>query len=149
MFDQASSPFDEVWLVRFSKKAVWGAEARAKPFMTRAMAEACIDRLTKQSVQICTSSSRPRGQLMHSRPPRTVSMVQDHKRDDLKRRHGKTIIATLRRICGDEFAPEVSSGLTVSEAFEQIDPDSLGKLVQHHERGELPRLIAFASVFVQ
>ena len=43
-------PSEEVWLVRFSKKAVWGAEARAKPFMTRAMAEACIDRLTKLSV---------------------------------------------------------------------------------------------------
>ncbi len=44
-------PSEEVWLVRFSKKAVWGAEVRAKPFMTRATAEACIDRLTKQSVQ--------------------------------------------------------------------------------------------------
>ncbi len=76
-------------------------------------------------------------------------MAEDLKSDDIKRRHGKTTIATLRRICGDEFAPELSSGLTLSEAFEQIDPDSLGKLVEHHERGELPRLIAFASVFVQ
>jgi hypothetical protein len=45
-------PSDEVWLVRFSKKkAVWGIEARAKPFVTRATAEACVDQLTKLSVQ--------------------------------------------------------------------------------------------------
>lgn len=76
-------------------------------------------------------------------------MAEDPTNDDIRRRHGKTTIATLRRICGDEFAPALSSALTLSEAFEQIDPDSLGLLIEHHERGELPRLIAFASVFVQ
>ncbi len=76
-------------------------------------------------------------------------MAQEHKSDDLKRRHGKTTIATLRRVCGEEFAPELSGGLTLSEAFEKIDLSSLERLLQHHERGELPRLIAFASVFVQ
>ena len=52
----------------------------------------------------------------------------------------------LRRCC--EFAPELSSGLALSGDFETIDPGSLGKL-EHHERGELPHLIAFSSVFVQ
>ena len=74
-------------------------------------------------------------------------MAQDLKSEDIKRRHGQTTIATLRRICGDDFAAELSSGLTLIDAFEKIDPRSLEQLFQHHKRGELPRLIAFASVF--
>ena len=75
-------------------------------------------------------------------------MQEEIRIRDVKRRHGRTRIEILRRVCGEDFAPALGDALTLDEAFEMIDDNSLKQLIQHHESGALPRLIAFASVFI-
>jgi hypothetical protein len=38
-------PFGELWLVRMSARGVWGGQERARTFLNRTAAEACLSKL--------------------------------------------------------------------------------------------------------
>jgi len=59
------------------------------------------------------------------------------KNGEISRKHGNTLVSTLRKIYGPSFAPGTQPGEKLSEVLAQLDEPSLTKLVHDHERGEL------------
>lgn len=63
---------------------------------------------------------------------------------EISRKHGNTLVSTLRKIYGPSFAPGVQPGETLSDVLGELDEPSLGKLVHDHERGVLQGKVAAA-----
>lgn len=59
------------------------------------------------------------------------------KNGEMSRKHGNTLIRTLRRHYGAEFAPGCADTQKLSDVFERVDELSVSKLVRDHERGKL------------
>lgn len=59
------------------------------------------------------------------------------KNGEISRKHGNTLVATLRKIYGPGFAEGHPATETLSDILEALDEPSLTKLVHDHERGHL------------
>lgn len=59
------------------------------------------------------------------------------KNGTISRKHGNTLIRTLRQTYGSNFAPGFSDGVTLSSVLQKLDEPSLSKLIASlpvHER---------------
>ena len=63
---------------------------------------------------------------------------------EINRKHGNTLVSTLRKIYGPSFAPSAQPNETLSEVLADMDEPSLSKLVHDHEQGHLERKISEA-----
>jgi hypothetical protein len=66
------------------------------------------------------------------------------KNGEISRKHGNTLVGTLRKIYGPSFAPGAQPGEKLSEVLLDMDEPSLTKLVKDHERGDLDGKVAAA-----
>ena len=66
------------------------------------------------------------------------------KNGEISRKHGNTLVSTLRKIYGPSFAPGAQAGEKLSEVLVDMDEPSLTKLVHDHERGDLEGKITVA-----
>ena len=60
------------------------------------------------------------------------------KNGEISRKHGNTLMRTLRRVYGRSFAPGFDDNAKLSEVLETLDEHSLSQLVHDHEGGHLP-----------
>ena len=56
---------------------------------------------------------------------------------EISRKHGNTLVGTLRRIYGHSFAEGCSDRDTLADVLHKLDEPSLSKLVHDHERHQL------------
>jgi hypothetical protein len=66
--------------------------------------------------------------------------LHDRHRDkngEISRKHGNTLMSTLRRIYGAHFAPGCGDTEKLSDVLRQLDVPSLSTLAHDHERGQL------------
>lgn len=68
-----------------------------------------------------------------------------NKDGEISRKHGNTLVSTLRRIYGPSFAPGAQPHETLAQVLADMDEPSLTKLVHDHEHGELHGKIAAAQ----
>jgi hypothetical protein len=66
------------------------------------------------------------------------------KNGEIARKHGNTLVSTLRKIYGPSFASGAQPNETLSELLVEMDEQSLTKLVHDHDRGNLEAKIAAA-----
>lgn len=59
------------------------------------------------------------------------------KNGEISRKHGNTLIRTLRRHYGATFAPGFGDTRTLSEVLATLDEASLSQLIRDHEAGTL------------
>lgn len=64
------------------------------------------------------------------------------KNGQLSRKHGNTLVSTLRKIYGASFAKGASDREKLSEVLTEMDEPSLTHLVKDHEAGTLDGKIA-------
>jgi hypothetical protein len=67
------------------------------------------------------------------------------KNGEIARKHGNTLIGTLRKIYGPGFAPGCNDDDMLFDVLEKMHEASLSKLVHDHSRGELDGKIARAA----
>ncbi|WP_315706176.1 MULTISPECIES: hypothetical protein [unclassified Bradyrhizobium] len=67
------------------------------------------------------------------------------KNGEISRKHGNTLIRTLRTIYGPGFAKGAADSDRLADVLHRIDEESLSQLVHHHERGELDDKIKNAA----
>ena len=67
------------------------------------------------------------------------------KNGEISRKHGNTLVSTLRKVYGSEFAPEAAPHEKLSAVLAEMDETSLSRLVHDHERGELASKLATAQ----
>jgi hypothetical protein len=65
-----------------------------------------------------------------------------HKNGEISRKHGNTLVGTLRKLYGQHFAPGFPETAKLSDVLQQLDEPSLSALVHDHEHGHLERKIA-------
>ena len=65
--------------------------------------------------------------------------LERHRDQDgeIGRKHGDTIVSTLRSIYGPSFAPDCQPTDMLSDVLAELDEPSLRHLVQDHETGLL------------
>jgi hypothetical protein len=63
---------------------------------------------------------------------------------EISRKHGNTLVSTLRKIYGPSFAPAAQPSEQLSDVLVEMDEPSLTKLVHDHERGDLEGKVAAA-----
>ena len=59
------------------------------------------------------------------------------KNGEISKKHGNTLVSTLRKIYGDGFAKGCGPHEKLSDVLAKIDEPSLTKLVKEHESGRL------------
>ena len=64
---------------------------------------------------------------------------------EIARKHGNTLVGTLRKIYGPKFAPGCSDDDTLADVLQTLHEHSLSELVHDHHRGELDGKIARAA----
>jgi hypothetical protein len=67
-------------------------------------------------------------------------MVLDHYRDkegELSRKHGNTLVGTLRSHYGSDFAAGCSESDRLTDILDQLDEASLTDLARDYETGKL------------
>jgi hypothetical protein len=67
------------------------------------------------------------------------------KNGEISRKHGNTLIRTLRKIYGAGFAPSCSDHEKLSDVLHKLDEPSLTQLVRDHGIGSLHGKIEHAS----
>lgn len=75
--------------------------------------------------------------------------LDDRHRDrngEISRKHGNTLVGTLRLIYGPGFAKDFKVTDKLEDVLEKLDEPSLSHLVRHHEAGVLETKIADAAV---
>jgi hypothetical protein len=66
--------------------------------------------------------------------------IDDRHRDkngEISRKHGNTLVSTLRRIYGPSFAAGESESAKLSDVLAKLHETSLTQLIQDHESGGL------------
>ena len=67
----------------------------------------------------------------------------DHRHRDkdgeISRKHGNTLVGTLRKHYGAGFAPSFKDTDTLAQVLAKLDEPSLSQLVKDHEAGHLCR----------
>lgn len=66
------------------------------------------------------------------------------KNGEISRKHGNTLVSTLRKIYGPSFAPAAQPHEKLSDVLAEMDEHSLTQLVHDHEHGHLERKISEA-----
>lgn len=59
------------------------------------------------------------------------------KNGEISRKHGNTLVSTLRKVYGASFAPGAQPHEKLSEVLADMDEPSLSRLVHDHEHGAL------------
>lgn len=70
--------------------------------------------------------------------------LDDRHRDkngEISRKHGNTLVKTLRKHYGAAFAPGFKDTDTLSKVLAELDEPSLSKLIRDHHAGILTDLI--------
>jgi hypothetical protein len=67
------------------------------------------------------------------------------KNGEISKKHGNTLIRTLRRHYGPAFAPGFGDAQKLSDVLATLDAKSLSQLVHDHEKGTLAEHIARQS----
>lgn len=67
------------------------------------------------------------------------------KNGEISRKHGNTLVRTLRKIYGPSFAQGAEPNEQLSDLLAEMDEPSLTKLVHDHEHGHLERKIGEAE----
>lgn len=66
------------------------------------------------------------------------------KNGEISRKHGNTLVRTLRNIYGSSFAEGADPDEQLSDVLAEMDEPSLSKLVHDHEQGHLDQKVADA-----
>ena len=67
-------------------------------------------------------------------------MAFERRRDkngEISRKHGNTLLGTLRKTYGTDFAKDCAESDRLSDVLHKMDEPSLSKLVRDHESGKL------------
>ena len=73
--------------------------------------------------------------------PESTTANRHRDRDgEISKKHGNTLIRTLRKSYGADFASGCRDDETLSAVLHKMDEPSLGKLVQDHGRGRLAQI---------
>jgi hypothetical protein len=67
------------------------------------------------------------------------------KNREISRKHGNTLIRTLRRTYGSGFAPGCADDMKLSIVLSRLDDTSLSHLIRDHEAGYLYQICRAAS----
>jgi hypothetical protein len=59
------------------------------------------------------------------------------KNGDISRKHGNTLIRTLRKTYGESFAGSCSNKKKLGDVLDKLDESSLTRLIHDHEAGKL------------
>jgi hypothetical protein len=59
------------------------------------------------------------------------------KNGEISRKHGNTLIRTLRRVHGPDFANGFKETDTLADVLQTLDEPSLSRLVRDHQAGTL------------
>jgi hypothetical protein len=70
-----------------------------------------------------------------------------HRDEDgeISRKHGNTLIRTLRKTYGTDFAKDCADSEKLSDVLHKMDEPSLSKLVHDHEAGKLEQICSQAA----
>jgi len=75
--------------------------------------------------------------------------IDDRHRDktgEIGRKHGNTLVSTLRRIYGPSFAPGEAESAKLSDVLDKLHETSLTQLVGDHAHGHLDEKIRKAAL---
>lgn len=64
------------------------------------------------------------------------------KNGEMSRKHGNTLIRTLRKHYGPGFAAGCADSDKLSDVLQKMDEPSLSKLVHDHDAGKLEKICA-------
>jgi hypothetical protein len=67
------------------------------------------------------------------------------KNGEISRKHGNTLIGTLRKHYGADFAFPCAENDRLSDCLHKLDEASLSKLVRDHQEGKLERICSEAA----
>ena len=67
------------------------------------------------------------------------------KNGELSRKHGNTLVSTLRKVYGQHFAGGCGPEEKLSDVLQKLDEPLLSKLVHDHEHGKLQEKVASAG----
>jgi hypothetical protein len=67
------------------------------------------------------------------------------KNGEISRKHGNTLIRTLRKTYGSSFAEGCGDDEKLSDVLHKMDEASLSKLLHDHERGALDQVCGQAA----
>jgi hypothetical protein len=67
------------------------------------------------------------------------------KNGEIGKKHGNTLVSTLRKIYGSTFAAGQSGTATLADVLAQLNETSLSQLVHDHKNGKLDHKITKAS----
>ena len=62
------------------------------------------------------------------------------KNGEISRKHGNTLIRTLRKIYGEHFAQGCADTAKLSDVLQKLDDPSLRRLIRDHETGKLEQI---------
>lgn len=68
------------------------------------------------------------------------------KDGEISRKHGNTLVSTLRKIYGPSFAADQSEGAKLSEVLAELKEESLSQLVRDHGAGHLEAKVRQAAL---
>ena len=68
------------------------------------------------------------------------------KNGEISRKHGNTLVGTLRKIYGDSFAPDQEDGAKLSDVLAGLHESSLTQLVKDHGDGKLEAKVRTAAL---
>ena len=74
--------------------------------------------------------------------------IDDRHRDkngEIGKKHGNTLVRTLRKIYGNTFAAGQSEAAKLSEVLQHLNDTSLSQLVHDHKNGHLEKNIQKAE----
>jgi hypothetical protein len=67
------------------------------------------------------------------------------KNGELSKKHGNTLVRTLRKVYGQHFAEGFAPEEKLSDVLHKLDEPSLSRLAHDHEHGKLTEKVASAS----
>jgi len=67
-------------------------------------------------------------------------MAHRDKNGEISRKHGNTLIHTLRKTYGPGFAPGCADKAKLSDCLTKLDESSLNHLIRDHEAGYLDQI---------
>ena len=78
--------------------------------------------------------------MSHSQPG--LDKRHRDKDGEISKKHGNTLVSTLRKVYGENFAKGFQPYQKLSEVLATLDDESLTQLVKDHESGQLHSKIA-------
>jgi len=68
------------------------------------------------------------------------------KNGEISKKHGNTLVSTLRKVYGPTFAAGQPSSAKLSDVMEQLNETSLSQLVHDHRNGKLEHKVRQAAL---